>query len=305
MSFATGQLDDQQQIGAGERHGLTQVILTALTFEDNLKVGRFAKLDTGSLDNFDGSATPVPAGVVLRNVAAPVEDGAVIDADLYSQVEYVRQGLVTVNVKAGETPGLFGRVYISNAGDANDGLATATNTDEAVNAEFISEVQDDVWLIYVNPAPGDIATHIADAVAAHAASAISLADAGGLTDQIEVEAAIAEILVRVLGYEIADPGGAGAIPVIRSGSCPLTTGGAGETRTLAIPIFIGQELSVSHDVDGGGNAVITVAAAFNQTGNNTITMADAGDTVKLTGVQVGGVLVWRLVINDGAALSTV
>lgn len=300
MAFPIGSLDDPQSIGAGERHGQLQVVLTALTFEDNLKVGRFAKLDTDSLDNFDGSADPVPAGVVLRNVAAPVEDGGTIDADLYSQVEYMRQGLVTVDVKTGETPDQFGRVYVSNAGDANDGLATATNTDVAVNAEFIMETQDGVWLIYVNPAPGDIAVHVADAIGAHAASAISLLDAGGLTANIEVEAVIAEILPHLL-VAIADPGDAGAIPVVRSGSVPITTAGA-ETRTLAIPTFIGQELTISCDVYVG-DGVITVAAAINQAGNTIITLNTAGDTVKLTAVQVGSALVWRVVVNDGAALS--
>jgi len=51
--------------------------------------------------------------------------------------------------------------------------------------------------------------------------------------------------------------------------------------------------------------VITVAAAINQTGNNTITMEDAGDTIVLAAVQVAGALVWRMVVNDGNTLSTV
>lgn len=300
MSFGTGQLDDPQKVGAGERHGQAQIIFTALDFEDNLRIGRFAKLDAGSLDNMDGSATPVIAGVVLRNVAAPVEDGGVVDADLYSQVEYMRGGLVTVDVKTGETPTIFGKVYASNAGDANDGLATANAADVPTNAEFIMEVQDGVWLIYVTPAPGDVATHIGDATGAHAASAISLADALGLTAADDVEEVIAEILPHLL-VAIADPGDAGAIPVTRSGSVPITTAGA-ETRTLAIPSFIGQELTISCDVYVG-NAVITVASAFNQAGNTVITLNGAGDTVKLTAVQIGGVLAWRLVVNDGAALS--
>lgn len=304
MSFATGYLDDPQKAGAGERLGQLHLVYTARTFEDGLRVGRFAKLDTGSLDNMDGSASPVIAGVVMRNVANPVEDAATIDAALYDQVQYIRQGLCTVDVKTGETPERFGRVYVSNAGDANDGLATATNTDEAVNAEFIEEVQSGVWLIYVNPAPGDIATHVGDATGAHAASAISIADAGGFTEQTEVEAALQEIYPSV-PVAIADPGDAGAIPVTRSGQCAITTGAAGETRTLAIPAFVGERLTISHDVDGGGDAVITVAAAINQTGNNTITLNDAGDTVDLVGVQVGGALVWRLVVNDGATLTTV
>ena len=143
MAFETGYLDDPQKVGAGERYGNNNIVLTARTFENGLKVGHFAKLDTGSLDNLDTSATPVIAGVVLRNPAAPVEDGATVDADLYGQVEYIRQGLVTVRVATGETPAQFGTVYADNA----TGEATATNTDIEVSGEFIEEVQDGVWLI--------------------------------------------------------------------------------------------------------------------------------------------------------------
>lgn len=304
MAFATTHLDDPQNVGAGERLGVTHLILSATSFEDGLKVGRFAKLDTGRLDNFDGSATPVIAGVVLRNVANPVEDLATIDSALFSQVEYQRQGLVTVDVKTGETPAKFGRVYISNAGDANDGLATATNTDVDANAEFIEEVQAGVWLIYVTPAPGDVATHIGDAVGAHAASAISVADAGGFTSGITVESVLAEMLPAVARVDaIADPGNAGAIPVLRSGNCALTTAGA-ETRTLANPATVGLSLDITINVDGG-TAVITAASAINQTGNNTITMAEVGDYISLKSVLIGATPVWRVAANDGAALTTV
>jgi hypothetical protein len=159
--------------------------------------------------------------------------------------------------------------------------------------------------IDVEPAiiQADVATHIADTTGAHAASAVSLADAAGLTAQTTVEAVIAEILPKA-AVAIADPGDGGAIPVTRSGTVAITTTGVDDTRTLAIPGKAGIKLAISLDVDGG-DAVITVAAAINQTGNNTITMGDAGDTVVLAAVQVGGALVWRLIVNDGAALTTV
>lgn len=148
MSFSTGYLGDPSRVGAGERWDPNSaLVLTATTFEDGLVVGRFAKLDTGSIDNMDGSATPVIAGVVLRNVASPVEDGQTVDGDLYDQVEYQREGLVTVELKDGETPAQFGTVYASNAGDADDGTATATDTDIATGAEFVQEVATNVWLI--------------------------------------------------------------------------------------------------------------------------------------------------------------
>lgn len=148
----------------------------------------------------------------------------------------------------------------------------------------------------------DVATHIADGSGAHAASAVSIADAGGFTSETDVEAALQEIYPKA-PVAIADPGDAGAIPVTKSGSVAITTEDA-ETRTIAIPAIAGITIAISLDVDGG-DCVITAAAAINQTGNNTITMGDAGDIIVLTAVQVASALVWRVVVNDGCALSTV
>jgi hypothetical protein len=298
MAFATGHLDDPQKAGSGELLGTSHIALAAITFEDGLKIGRFAKLDTGSIDNMDSSGTPVIAGVVLRNDAGIVEDGGTIDSAVYGQIEYLRQGLVTVDAKTGESPTLFSRVYANNDATADAGLATVDATDVDTNAEFITEIQTDVWLIYINPAPGDVATHVSAAAGAHAASAISLAS--GLTAQVEVEAVIAEML-PFIPVAIVDPGVAGAISVTRTGVCLVTTAAA-ETRTLAIPSFIGQSITLTCDVYDG-DAVVTVAAAINQDGNTVITLNTAGDTVALRAVQVAGALVWRLVVNDGATLS--
>lgn len=99
---------------------------------------------------------------------------------------------------------------------------------------------------------------------------------------------------------ITDPGNAGAIPVTTDGVCNLTSAGA-ETRTLAIPTFQGQRLNLCMNVDGG-DIVITVASAFNQATNTTITMNDAGDSVELVGVLIASALRWRLVYNDGCTL---
>ncbi len=147
MAFSSSFTNDIVAVGSGEIYGNAGIKLSATNFEDGLIIGRFAKYDTGSIDNFDGSATPTIAGVVMRKVSRAIEDASTVDATLYSQVEYLREGLITVDVKAGETPTKFGRVYVSNAGDANDGLATATDTDVAAAAEFIEEIKENVWLI--------------------------------------------------------------------------------------------------------------------------------------------------------------
>lgn len=102
---------------------------------------------------------------------------------------------------------------------------------------------------------------------------------------------------------VTDPGASGAIPVTANGVCNITTAAA-ETRTLAIPSFVGQQLVIAMDTDGG-DCVITVASPFNQTGNNTITLNDAGDVVTLVGRTQGGTRKWALAFNDGATLSTV
>jgi len=102
---------------------------------------------------------------------------------------------------------------------------------------------------------------------------------------------------------ITDPGGAGAIPVTASGSVALVTAGA-ETRTLAAPTFIGQELTL-YCKTFVGNAVVTCATTVNEAGNNTITFSATGQACRLYAVEEGSTLRWRLTSVDGAALSTV
>lgn len=148
MSFSTGYLADPRGTSSGERYGSTNIILSATTFEDNLVVGRFAKLDTGSIDNMDASATPVIAGVVLRSAANPIESGSTIDADLFDHVEYLRQGLVTVDVVAGQTPTKFGSVYAENQTAGQYGKATTVSSGNvATNAEWVEQVATNVWLV--------------------------------------------------------------------------------------------------------------------------------------------------------------
>lgn len=102
---------------------------------------------------------------------------------------------------------------------------------------------------------------------------------------------------------IADPGNAGAIPVSASGRVPIVSAGA-ETRTLAVPTIIGQRLLIYMKTDGG-DCVITSAAAINATGNNTITLNDAGDAIELVAIENGANLRWVVGFNSGATLSTV
>jgi hypothetical protein len=102
---------------------------------------------------------------------------------------------------------------------------------------------------------------------------------------------------------IADPGNAGAIPVTKAGYVPLVSAGA-ETRTLAAPSYIGQEMLI-YGKTLAGAVVVTVATTVNQDGDNTITFSTAGDSVRLIAVEVGSNKRWRCAVADGAVLSTV
>lgn len=153
MAFATGYLGDPQKVGAGERFGNSNIILSASNFENGLIVGVFAAYDaaTDSIKKITAGATV--AGVVMRNAAGPVEDGATIDNTLYSNIEYMRQGLCSVTVAAGQAPARFGAVFANmTTGEAQttDGVVGGDPaTGVATNAEFLEEIQDGVWLIHM------------------------------------------------------------------------------------------------------------------------------------------------------------
>ena len=150
MGFPLEFTNDPQKAAGGELYGNNHTIFSAAKSEwlTGLNGGRFAISKAGIIQNADGTATPVLAGVVTRNPSGAVENDEAYTTDLASHVEYVRTGAVSVYVKAGEVaPDLFGNVYMSNAGDADDGLATSTNTDVLTQAEFIREETTGVWLV--------------------------------------------------------------------------------------------------------------------------------------------------------------
>tara|TARA_R110000824_G_scaffold106600_2_gene251907 strand:+ start:430 stop:813 length:384 start_codon:yes stop_codon:yes gene_type:complete len=102
--------------------------------------------------------------------------------------------------------------------------------------------------------------------------------------------------------KLGDPGNGGRIGPAGESYVYLVTGGA-ETRKLTDPIYAGQILDLFFETDGG-NCVITADSAINQAGNTIMTLADAGDHIRLIGGRDGaGDKEWRVVANDGVALS--
>ena len=262
-----------------------------------------SKIYAGALVCVDADGYLVPgadtAGLIFVGWATQqVDNTSGDDGDLNCTVQ--RRGLVKCAIAAATQANVGDSVFLVD--DNTVGLAATTTNDIycGIIAGYVDTTH--VW-VDIEPAirQADVATHIADASGAHAASAISITDSGSFTSAAQVEAALAEIYPNIGGVQIADPGNSTkAIPVTRSGVCAITTAGA-ETRTLAIPSFVGQRITLCLNVDGG-DCVITVASAINQAGNTTITLNDIGDTVALVGILRSGVRAWRVLVNDGATL---
>lgn len=103
---------------------------------------------------------------------------------------------------------------------------------------------------------------------------------------------------------VSDPGDAGAIPVTNSGYCALVTAGV-ETRTLAQPTFIAQELLI-YLKTFGGQCTVTCGTTVNEAGNNTITFTATGQSIRLIGCEQGAGIRWRCAVADPTTiLSTV
>jgi predicted RecA/RadA family phage recombinase len=164
----------------------------------------------------------------------------------------------------------------------------------------IADKQDLYWDVDGTPVGGSTTGAVTtEAVGYWIGKAIGAAESGDTTVNVRFK----QPPPGPLEATINDPGASGAIPVLRSGHVDLVTAAA-ETRTIPIPTYAGQSILLGFKTDGG-NCVVTAAVGVNQTGNNTLTFADAGDAIELVGVTKGSALVWRVRSNDGVALTTV
>jgi hypothetical protein len=103
-------------------------------------------------------------------------------------------------------------------------------------------------------------------------------------------------------WALTDPGVGGAIPVTTFGNVAMTSAAA-EARNLAAPSFVGQILTLSVASYVGDITVTSTGGAINQTGNTIMTFGSATDSITLIAANVGGVKRWRVLANDGVALS--
>lgn len=156
MAFANTVLEQIPDLVAGEFIAASPYNCSAFeVFEEGLIPGRFAKFDTGSIDNLDNSATPVIAGVVRRKIASALEN------DTYTKLgiapdqvaEVINFGFATVEVPAGVTPAKFGQVYAVNAAgsgvDFGKATTVSTNNVAVPGCVFWEAKAANVWLVLI------------------------------------------------------------------------------------------------------------------------------------------------------------
>lgn len=213
------------------------------------------------------------AGLIFMGIAREQADNT-SGADGAINVIVRRRGLFKMKLATAITIANVGdNVFIAD--DESVDLAGNVTNDIFVGiiASYIDTTH--AW-IDIEPAirQADVATHIADTSAAHAASAISVADAGKFTDKTEVEAALQEIyqhlksakgVIQIPMPVITDAGvalaafsdGDSAVP----GYCVTAKGLGIRWNNHATPGAVGTKVIVPPDMDVTSNAVLHILAA--------------------------------------------
>jgi len=157
MAFKSTVLQDNPDLGAGEFIAASPYNVSAFElFEDGLVEGRFVKYDTGSIDNMDGSATPVVAGIARRKITGEIGTGVYSTSGMaIDQVaEVINFGFATVAVTDAADPAKYDAVQFVNATGADAGKATdadvATGIVSAGDVVFWEPKAAGVWLVRIN-----------------------------------------------------------------------------------------------------------------------------------------------------------
>ena len=157
MAFKDTTLQDNPDMGAGEVIKASPHNISAFEiFEDGLVEGRFCKYDTGSIDNMDGSASPVVAGIARRKITGEIGTGiySTTGQEIDQVAEVINFGFATVAVTDAATPAKYGSVQFVNATGADAGKATdaavASGIVSAGDVVFWEPKAAGVWLVRIN-----------------------------------------------------------------------------------------------------------------------------------------------------------
>ena len=256
-----------------------------------IPVGASKTIYAGSLVCIDGSTRYAEAGSdASGKIFVGVAQQQVVDTSGVAGTETVevrRKGLFLFNLYTTATQADVGKsVFIKD----DQTVALAADVTYAIYCGAIAAIESStqVWVeIYPALLQTDVATHIADTSAAHAASAISIADAGSFTSESSVEAALQEIYQSLLTAKgiisipmpaITDAGVALAAfsdgDSTTPGYCVTAKGLGIRWNNHATPGAVGTKVAIPPDADVTANMVLHILAA--KTG------ATAGDATKFT-----------------------
>lgn len=270
-----------------------------------------AVLDITTGHDHDGTNSKL--GLVSGTVAANGIGTSQI-ADFAVTLAKIAAGAFTADA-AGRAK--FANAFINAALIANDAVETAKIKNKAVTLAKMDDIAQGSIIIggALNAPTALVAKTSAQILIGDGTDLKSVAVSGDVTiantgavaiGAKKVTSAMLADTASANAKAIADPGTGEAIPVTGSGYVEIAVGDAAQTNTLAIPTFIGQELTIyALSVAGTGTRTITVASPVNQTGNNTILLDAAGETIVLRAIKVGAALAWRAIATDGATPSTV
>lgn len=194
-----------------------------------------------------------------------------------------------------QTEGVIFEIY--NASDAAEDLtikdaAGSTVTTISQNGSATIGSTGSAWVVTQSTAPAaSVGTSQIQNLAVTAAKIADATITGG-----KVATTFAPLPV------VADPGTTLAIPVTGNADISLTVAAAGETNTLADPTFRGQRLRLYVGTfTASATRAITAASPINVAGNTIMTFNAQGDFAEL--VAIGATPKWKIVANDGVALS--
>jgi len=157
MSFTNTTLQDNPDLGAGEVIKASPYNVSPFElFEDGLIEGRFCKYDTGSIDNMDGSTTPLIAGIVRRKITGEIGTGiySTTGQEIDQVAEVINFGFATVTVTDTADPAKYDAVNVINDGTADAGKATETAVVAGIisvgDVVFWEQKAAGVWLVRFN-----------------------------------------------------------------------------------------------------------------------------------------------------------
>ena len=160
MAFDNTVLGENLDLPAGEVIASKPHAIEAFeVFENGLIEGRFAKYDSGSIDNMDASATPKVAGIVRRKLTGEIGTGVYSTSgqEIDQVAEVITFGFATVTVTDTADPSKYDAVNYINAAGADAGKATDAAVDSgppaivsAGDVVFWEQKADKVWLVRIN-----------------------------------------------------------------------------------------------------------------------------------------------------------